>query len=77
MLAALNWMQMAIRRAIVLALSLAWLAGIVYWLWVAYQVGSFWMFVIGLVPAAFPVTGTVGAYSLAFGVPGWVFRLFG
>ena len=58
------------------AVMLFLMVGDLYWLWTAIQLGSFWMFVLGLVPP-FVVVGTVvGAWSLFFGVPEWVFSMF-
>ena len=51
--------------------------GGVYWLWMAIQLGSFWMFVVGLFPLSFLVSVPVGAYSLVFGMPDWVISFFG
>jgi hypothetical protein len=52
-------------------------AGGLYWFWMAIQIGSFVMFVIG----CFPPTGLlfatpVGAWSLLFGIPDWIFDWF-
>lgn len=51
--------------------------GGIYWLWMAIQIGSFLMFVIGL----FPPTGLfiatpIGAWSILFGVPDWIYAWF-
>lgn len=54
-----------------------WAVGAIYWLWSAVQVGSFLMFLVGVIPPAIVATGLVGAYALLFGMPDWVFRLFG
>lgn len=51
--------------------------GGLYWLWMAIQLGSFWMFALGIVPFAFIVTVPVGSYSLLFGIPDWVYSTFG
>jgi len=59
------------------AIGLMFPLGGLYWMWIAIQVGSFWMFVVGMIPPAWPVTCIVGVYSLAFGVPHWVFNWFG
>lgn len=48
-----------------------------YWLWMAIQLGSFWMFIVGVFPLSFLVTVPVGAYSLIFGMPDWVISFFG
>ncbi|MFJ5537282.1 hypothetical protein [Vreelandella titanicae] len=61
------------------AIAVYFLIGIggIYWLWIAIQIGSFWMFIVGLFPLFYIVTAPVGAWSLLFGVPSWVFSLFG
>ena len=51
--------------------------GDLYWLWMAINLGSFMMFAAGAVPPFFFITGPVGAWSLLFGVPDWVFNVFG
>lgn len=51
--------------------------GDLYWLWMSIQLGSFMMFVAGLFPLFYIVTGPVGAWSLLFGMPDWVVNLFG
>lgn len=52
--------------------------GSLYWLWIAIQIGSFWMFILGLFPpTAIFLAMPVGAWSLAFGVPDWVVNIFG
>lgn len=50
--------------------------GSLYWLWMAIQLGSFLMFVVGIFPLSIIVTAPVGAYSLLFGAPDWVFSTF-
>jgi len=51
--------------------------GDIYWLWMAFKLGSFVMGVIGLFPLFFIITGPVGAWSLLFGMPSWVINMFG
>ena len=51
--------------------------GGLYWLWIAIQIGSFGMFVVGCIPPLFLITAPVGAWSFLFGVPDWVFNFFG
>ncbi len=51
--------------------------GDLYWLWMAIQFGSFWMFVAGMVPPFFIIAGPVGAWSLIFGPPEWLVSMFG
>jgi ABC-type multidrug transport system permease subunit len=51
--------------------------GDLYWLWMSIHIGSFLMFVMGLFPLTALIVAPVGAYSLIFGVPEWVFNFFG
>ena len=51
--------------------------GELYWLWISIQIGSFWMFVFGLAGPLIIIAAPVGAYGLLFGMPQWVFNLFG
>lgn len=51
--------------------------GELYWLWMAFKIGSFWMFVFGFVPPTLFIAALVGAYSLVFEIPAWVYNLFG
>lgn len=51
--------------------------GGLYWLWIAVEIGSFFMFVVGVFPLCYVVTAPVGAYSILFGVPNWVYAMFG
>jgi hypothetical protein len=51
--------------------------GDLYWLWMSFQFGSFWMFALGLMGPTILFAAPVGAYSLIFGVPDWVFNVFG
>jgi hypothetical protein len=51
--------------------------GGLYWLWMAIQLGSFWMFAIGLLGPTILFTAPIGAYSLVFGIPAWVLSTFG
>jgi len=47
--------------------------GAMYWLWLAVQMGSVWMFVIGVIPIFVIVTGPVGVWSYVSGsLPEWV-----
>ena len=51
--------------------------GGLYWLWIAIQLGSFWMFVLGIAGPTVVFTGPIGAYALIFGTPIWIFNTFG
>lgn len=51
--------------------------GQLYWFWMSIQIGSFLMFLSGLFPLFFVVTSPVGAWSLFFGMPNWVYNIFG
>ena len=50
--------------------------GFFYWLWLSYEIGSFWMFVVGITPLAI-ITIPIGAWSIFFGAPDWVLNIFG
>lgn len=51
--------------------------GGLYWLWMAIQLKSFGMFVLGVLPIAWIVTGPVGLYALIYEAPAWVAKTFG
>lgn len=51
--------------------------GGLYWFWLAIQLKSFGMFLVGMFPLSWIVTAPVGAYSLIFGIPEWVINIFG
>ena len=50
--------------------------GFFYWLWMSINIGSFWMFIVGITPFVI-ITVPVGAWSLFFGIPDWVVNIFG
>lgn len=50
--------------------------GDIYWFWLAWQFGSFWMFALGVTPLT-PATAVIGAYAFVFGTPDWVVNFFG
>jgi hypothetical protein len=50
--------------------------GGLYWLWMSIQLGSFAMFALGLIPPFVILTSVMGAWSLIFGLPKWVFNIF-
>ena len=51
--------------------------GNLYWLFLSVQLGSFWMFILGIMPPSILVTGFTGAYALLFEIPNWVLCAFG
>jgi len=51
--------------------------GNLYWLWLSFEMGSFVMFIIGVIHPAFLFAGVIGAWALVFGVPVWLERMFG
>ena len=71
-----NFFEGAMGLIMVAVIGLLSLGGL-YWLWIAVQIGSFFMFVVGVFPLFYIVTAPVGAYSFLFGVPNWVFAMFG
>lgn len=62
---------------LLIPLYLAIPIGDLYWLWMSIQLGSFWMFVVGLMPPFFIIAAPIGLWSLIFGPPQWVLRMFG
>lgn len=48
-----------------------------YWVWIAVQFGNFWMFFFACIPPTMLVAVFVGAYSIIFGIPLWVYTSFG
>lgn len=63
--------------AVGLALLFAFGVGGIYWLWMAIMMKSFFMFLLGVFPLTAMLTAPIGAWSLLFGVPNWVFGFFG
>lgn len=63
-------------KLLAICISILLALGDIYWLWTAIQIESFWMFICGLVPPFVAITGPVGAWSLLFGVPAWVYNVF-
>lgn len=51
--------------------------GSLYWLWMAIQLESFMMFVVGIFPLFIIITAPIGTWSLLFGIPDWVYNIFG
>ena len=64
-------------KLVAICISILFALGDLYWLWTAVQIGSFWMFVLGIIPPFMAVTGAIGAWSLLFGVPTWIHGMFG
>ena len=59
-----------------LFLIISYSVGAIYWIWMSIQLGSFFMFFLGIAGPVVIFTGPVGAYSLIFGVPDWVYNYF-
>lgn len=57
--------------------GLIFFAGLLHWYWLAYEMGSWWMFLMTLFPPTTVVAVLTGAWSFVFGVPGWVVGTFG
>jgi hypothetical protein len=49
--------------------------GWAYWMWIAIQVGSFWMFVFGIFGPFALIAGLLGLWSLLFGIPVWLMHM--
>jgi len=62
---------------ILILFYISYFVGSIYWLWMSFQLGSFWMFFIGIAGPTVIFTGPVGMYSLVFGAPDWVLSTFG
>jgi hypothetical protein len=71
-----NFFETVFGIAVFCAIAL-WSIGGLYWLWAAFQLGSFWMFAFGVFPLTAVFTSIIGAYGLIFSLPDWVFRVFG
>ena len=52
------------------------IVGDIYWLFLSVSWGSFTMFFLGLFVPFAVITGPIGAWSLVFGAPAWLERLF-
>lgn len=76
----INWIKGLREGAfgfLILALMMLLSIGGIYWLWMSIQLGSFGMFLMGVFPLAYVVTAPVGAWSILFGMPHWVYNTFG
>jgi len=62
--------------AIGVSIMLLFAAGEIYWFVLAWQLSSFWMFLLGIVPPFMAFTGLIGAYSLIFDTPSWIYSWF-
>ena len=62
---------------VALILAVSYTVGSIYWLWLSIQLGSFWMFFIGIAGPTVIFTGLVGTYALIFGPPDWLINTFG
>jgi hypothetical protein len=51
--------------------------GKIYWIYLAYQFGSFTMFIVGIIPPITPFAGLAGGYSMIFETPAWLINMFG
>ena len=61
----------------VYALSIGIFIGWLYWVWMAIQLGSFSMFVFGLLGPFALISSILGIWSFLFGIPGWLLHLVG
>ena len=60
-----------------IALYVGGFVGWCWWMWVAIQVGSFGMFVFGLLGPIALVASLLGLWSLLFGMPLWLIHMIG
>lgn len=56
---------------------IAFWGGLFHWLWLAYQLGSWWMLLMTMFPPTTVLAVGVGIWSVPFGVPVWVLSTFG
>jgi hypothetical protein len=49
--------------------------GWAYWMWMAINLGSFLMFLFGLMGPFALLAGILGLWSFAFGIPLWILHL--
>ncbi len=76
----INWIKGLTEGAlfyVVMALIVLLSIGNIYWLWMSIKIGSFGMFFMGIFPLFYVVTAPVGAWSILFGMPHWVYNTFG
>jgi hypothetical protein len=57
-----------------LVLVVGALPGWVYWLWMAIQLKSFWMFLYAFLGPFGMIAAVLGFWSLIFGIPAWLFH---
>lgn len=50
--------------------------GWAYWMWMGIQLGSFGMFILGLLGPIAVVCAFLGAWSFLFGIPKWLLAIF-
>lgn len=51
--------------------------GLLYWWWIAYDLGSWWMWGLSLFPPFTVVAVLTSIWSMYLGIPAWVFAHFG
>ncbi|MVA70248.1 maltose ABC transporter permease [Agrobacterium vitis] len=59
-----------------IAITLTFIIGGLYWLWIAFHFGSFLMFALGLFPMTAFLCAPLGMWCLLFGIPHWMFAWF-
>jgi hypothetical protein len=64
------------RADLLLGLVKACFLANLYWLWLSVKLGSVSMFLVGIVPVSWVVTGPLGIWSFFFDVPHWVLMTF-
>ena len=61
----------------IVGIFIGWSIGDLYWLWLSFQMESFWMFFLGFNPITGIFTGPIGFYALIAGTPDWIKSMFG
>ena len=64
------------RADLLLGLVKACFLANMYWLWLSVKLGSISMFLVGIVPVSWVVTGPLGIWAFFFDVPHWVLTTF-
>ncbi|MFN8681714.1 hypothetical protein ACDP63_11305 [Paracoccus sp. P2] len=60
-----------------LALAILLAIGDIYWIYTSLRIGSFFMFLIGVLGPTILISAPVGAFALIFGWPAWIYSIFG
>jgi hypothetical protein len=65
----------AIGSALGIGFVLCGTLGWAYWMWLAIKLGSFMMFLFGILGPTALIAGVLGLWSFFFGIPLWILHL--